>query len=71
MIQLRCQNRMHAELDPENLRLVVKCGNCTRQVRYPVFHTWSLTEIMAQIAGGSVAGICSPESPQWVRWVVR
>ncbi len=70
MIQLRCQRRMHGELDPENLRLVVKCSPCTNAHKRPVFHSWSLIEIMEHIAAGQMGGICSPDSPQWVHWVV-
>ncbi len=71
MIELRCRFRIAGEFDPENLRFVVLCKTCSGHKKRHVYHEWSLTEIMARVAQGETSGVLHPDSPRFVRWVVK
>ncbi len=70
MIELRCRFKKAAELDPENLRLVVLCRSCSHRQKHPVYHEWHLAEIMAMVAEGYSSGVLAPDGPRFVQWRV-
>ena len=70
MIELRCDLALHAKFNPETLLLEIKCKDCSRALRQPIYHRWTLPDVIAQYERGQIIGACSPPSPSFVYWRV-
>jgi hypothetical protein len=71
MIELRCNKVLHAKLDPDTLLLEIKCKDCSRAYKQPIFHRWRLADVIEQAHNGEVVGICGPTDPLMVHWRVK
>lgn len=71
VLELRCENNLHGKLDPERELLEIKCRWCTRVHGRPVFHRWPLREIIDRYDRGELNGVCQPQEPLLVHWVVK
>lgn len=42
MIDLRCDKHMHMRVDPESGVIEVKCSQCSKAQKMPVYHAWRM-----------------------------
>jgi len=71
VIEARCQKHLHFRFDPDAGEVHIKCRWCSHEHKRDVFHVWTLNAIIEQVRAGHITGVCSPNSPQWVRWVIK
>lgn len=70
-IELRCERHLHAKFDPERAVVSIRCQQCTRATGRPVFHRWPLLEIIDRFNRGELNGVCQPQEPLMVHWLVK
>ncbi len=47
MLDIRCRNHLHHRVDPDEDTVHIKCDQCSRKRRRPVFHWYTRAEVMA------------------------
>lgn len=70
LVELRCDQHLHLKLDPVREVVEVKCAQCSKDQKRPVYHRWPLREILERYRAGDVNGSCQPTEPEFVHWRV-
>jgi hypothetical protein len=70
MVDIRCSNALHARFNPDTFELDVKCRDCTRAQKRPIYHRVPLLDVAEMVKRGEVVGICEPTDPRFVHWKV-